>query len=69
MINLLMTLALTCPMSRIADKTGTWGKPEDLEAFRIAKVRCQEIYGEKAPCLKKFEKTGDRTYKATCGLE
>ena len=65
MFNLLLLIALSCPATKIVNRTEIWNE-RDQDTLDRAKVRCGQIYRE-SPCLKYFEKTGENAYRAVCG--
>ena len=65
MIGLLCSFLINCPMVIIENKTNEW-IGLDEENLIIAKERCRTWYPN-SPCLIKFIKVEDRTYRALCG--
>ena len=58
---------ITCVVTVILNLTAVW-TPDDQVTLDRAKQRCATIYPD-APCLKKFTKTEELTYRAICGLD
>lgn len=53
-----------CPVTVILNLTLIWTKI-DIEHLQTAKARCKTLYTD-APCLKKFTKVQELTYRAIC---
>lgn len=54
-----------CPATLILNLTLLWTKV-DIEHLQTATARCKTLYTD-APCLKKFTKVEELTYRAICG--
>lgn len=68
MINLVISLALSCPDTIIINQTKeSWNKL-DSKTLAGAKVRCAQIYPD-APCVKKFYKRPEQSYWVICGKD
>lgn len=66
-MTLLLALLITCPATKIVNKTDTW-EAADKAALEHASSRCKEIYQD-APCLKVFIKKEKLLYNAICGVD
>lgn len=60
-----VAMAASCPATKLVGFEGGMNN-DDQTAYKSSTKRCSEIYPE-APCLKKFEKRGERNYWAICG--
>ena len=49
----------------IINNTSVWNQTDQCHYDR-AKTRCAELYPD-APCMKKFEKVKELTYRVVCG--
>ena len=58
--------ANSCPEVSIVDRSGKGINQRDLNSVRFNKKRCVKIY-PKSPCLVRFEKLAEQTYRAYCG--
>jgi hypothetical protein len=57
-----------CVEPEVINLTDSWTE-RDKKALSFTKQRCYEIYGLEAPCLKRFYKTGEGSYRAICGSD
>lgn len=64
---ILLLLALSCPETKIIDKTNLKWTDWDTYEISYAKKRCRELYPNEAECLIKFFKLGFQNYYASCG--
>lgn len=66
MIELLILLSATCPVTKMQNITKyPWNK-YDYEILTYVKGRCSKIYPD-APCVKLFRKFGKQDYSVICG--
>jgi hypothetical protein len=61
----LLLLALSCPVTKIDNRTHFWNK-QDKAALKRAHKGCR-LYYPKDPCLKVFIKKESGLYNAICG--
>ena len=66
MHTVLFIALLSCPATKIIDKTTDVWTEHDKQTMQYCIKRCKEIYQD-APCLKEFYKLGFQSYAAICG--
>lgn len=67
MTTFLLLAALNCPKPDLVIWEPPW-EWIDQQNFQAAQKRCGQKYPN-SPCLKKFEKRGERSYWVICGPE
>lgn len=59
-------LALSCPDTKLINKTDLPWNPADVKVLNYCKKRCPEL-DKNDPCLVKFIKQGEHDYYCGCG--
>lgn len=68
MITSLIILSALCADTKIYNVSSDPWNETDVINYAISTKRCPEKY-PRSPCLKKFTKIRENTYKAICGKE